>query len=206
MRCLLTNTPVAQQAFLTEVYEPLKTTLGEHDRSYFIDGVHVRHNSVPAYAWIPKGEERELPANTGRKRININGAIDIVDMNYVWQESDTINADSVIDTLRTLDAQNSLAHVIYVIADNARYYKSRMVRKYLETSKVRMIYLPPYSPNLNIIERLWKYMRSCVLHNQYYEHYAEFASAIHVFMNNVHNCAADLNSLLVDRFEIIDAK
>ena len=68
--------PVAQEAFLAE-YEKLKQDKGENDPVYFMDAVHPQHNPVIACGWIKRGQDREVRSNTGRRRVNINGAIDL---------------------------------------------------------------------------------------------------------------------------------
>ena len=68
--------PAKQQAFLEE-YEQIKAAKGQNDPIYFTDATHPQHNSVPAYGWIKTGQEKELKANCGRQRLNINGAINI---------------------------------------------------------------------------------------------------------------------------------
>ncbi|MFN5064051.1 MAG: transposase [Pseudomonadota bacterium] len=64
------------------------------------------------------------------------------------------------------------------MADNARDYRNRKVKAFLETSKVKKIFLPPYSPNLNLIERLWRFLKKIVLYNRCYERFADFKAAI----------------------------
>jgi len=65
----------AQRAFVEIIYPLIKQGLGPDDKVYFTDGMHLLHNSVPAYGWIYKGDEKQLPANTGRDRININATV-----------------------------------------------------------------------------------------------------------------------------------
>ena len=63
---------------------------------------------------------------------------------------------------------------VHFFLDNARYFKNQKVREYLKTSKIQMHFLPPYSPSLNPIERLWKWMKERVLYSTYYEHFDDF--------------------------------
>ena len=77
------------------------------------------------------------------------------------------------------------AEVIYTVCDNARYYRSRMVKEYLRKSKIALLFLPPYSPNLNLIERLWKYFREIVLYNKYYETLDKFRNACISFFRRI---------------------
>ncbi len=160
--------PEVQQAFV-EKYEKLKADLGQNDVIYFVDAVHPQHNPIMGYGWIKRGQEQTLPSNTGRQRLNINGAINIAALNAEVRFDDTINATSTIALFKQLEAAHPTADRILVIGDNARYYKAKLVSAYLENSRMEFVSLPPYCPNLNLIERLWKFFKRQVLHNQYYE-------------------------------------
>ena len=80
--------------------------------------------------------------------------------------------------LKKLEQKNRSLQRIFVVADNARYYRNRTVKAFLETSKIQIIFLPPYSPNLNLIERLWRFLKKIVLYNRYYERFVDFKEAI----------------------------
>ncbi len=195
----------AQEEFV-EFYKELKRTKGANDPIYHMDGAHPQHNSVAAYGWIKKGEVKELRSNTGRKRLNINGAINIEEMNPVVGYSKTINAQSTISLLKKIESKHPEAESIYTICDNARYYRSKKVKEYLEKSKIEIIFLPPYSPNLNLIERLWKYFRKIVLNNKYYETFDEFEKACKSFFRRSKRYKEDISSLLTENFQIIGLK
>ncbi len=83
----------AQEEFV-EFYKELKETKGANDYIYFMDGAHPQHNSVAGYGWIKKGKVKELKSNTGRQRLNINGAINIEKLRPVVCYSNSINAQS----------------------------------------------------------------------------------------------------------------
>ena len=85
----------AQEKFI-EQYTQIKENKATEDKIYFIDAAHVLHNSQPAYGWIIKGREMVLQSNTGRRRINLNGAYCIENHTAIVQESDTVNAQSTI--------------------------------------------------------------------------------------------------------------
>jgi len=192
----------AQEEFV-KFYKELKGTKGANDYIYFMDGAHPQHNCVTAYGWIKKGKFKELKSNTGRKRLNINGAINIEKMSPVVDYSDSINAQSTISLLRKIELRHPDAEVIYTICDNARYYRSRKVKEYLEESKIKLVFLPPYSPNLNLIERLWKYFRKIVLYNKYYETFEEFKRACISFFRQSKKHKEGISSLLTENFQII---
>ncbi len=195
----------AQEHFL-ECLEIARKKKGKNDPILYMDGVHPQHNTVQAYGWIKKGEEHIIKSNTGRRRLNINGVLDADSHEVIVREDTTINAQSTIKLLESVEVAYPLAVIIYVICDNARYYKSRLVKEFLKTSKVRLVFLPPYSPNLNLIERLWKFMKKKVLHNHYYEKFDEFKREISDFFGNIHQYNDELSSLLTNEFNLLDVE
>jgi len=100
---------------------------------------------------------------------------------------------------------------IHVFCDNAPYYRNKRVEQYLATSKIALHFLPPYSPNLNPIERLWKWMKERVIYNTYYEHFDDFKGAVMGFFTTLSTLAAEsvlgqaLRSRVRDRFRPIES-
>ena len=193
--------PAQQQAFLEE-YAHLKASKSENDPIYFADATHPQHNSIPSYGWIKKGQEKELKANCGRQRLNINGAINIETLEPTTGFYDTNNADSTIDLFSKIEAKHPDAKVIYIIVDNARYYRSCLLKEYTEGTKIKLIFLPPYSPNLNLIERYWKFFKKKVLNNRYYETFDEFKLACQRFFQKRKKYLPELQALLTEHFHI----
>lgn len=193
--------PAQQQAFLKE-YKYIKANKGENDPIYFADATHPQHNSIPAYGWIKKGQEKVLKANCGRQRLNINGAMNIETLEPTVRFYETINAQSAMDLFAQIEAKHPQANVIYVIVDNARYYRSRWLKKALEGTKIKLIFLPTYSPNLNLIERYWKFFKKTVLNNRYYETFEEFKRACESFFRKRKRYLPELRSLLTENFQI----
>lgn len=169
-----------QQEWLSE-YEKLRQGLPADETIGFIDGVHPTHNVQPAFGWIRTGVRKEIPSNTGRERINISGMIDMIGHKLLIQEDRTLNAESTIQFFRKIEEAYPTKRRIHIFCDNAPYYRNKMVRQYLKNSKVKLHFLPPYSPNLNPIERLWKWMKERVIYNTYYEHFEDFKKAIFGF-------------------------
>lgn len=112
---------------------------------------------------------------------------------------------STIALLKKLEMKNPKLARIFVVADNARYYRNRLVREFLKTSKIQILFLPPYSPNLNLIERLWRFFKKVVLYNQYYEKFADFRSAILHFFKNIKLYRTELSSLMTLKFHLLGA-
>jgi transposase len=93
-------------------------------------------------------------------------------------ESKSVNAESTFTLYKKLEALHPEAKNSYVICDNARYYKNKLLNENLQGSKIKQVFLPPYSPNLNLIERLWKFMRKKVMNHHFYRRFDEFKKAI----------------------------
>lgn len=173
-------------------------------RVYFMDATHPQYNSVPAYGWILKGADKELPANCGRQRLNLNGAIDAESHEATVINSPTIDADSTLELLGRMEATNPEAESIYVVCGNAAYYHSRKVTEYLSSSRISLVFLPPYSPNLNLIERLWKFFRREVANNRFYSSFAEFTEQSLFFFECLSEHADRLKSLLTFNFQLLN--
>lgn len=171
-----------QREWLAE-YENLKQNLPKDQTICFMDGVHPTHNVQPAYGWIEKGVRKEIPANSGRSRLNLSGVIDVKEYKVLIQEDRMLNAAATIGFLQKLESAYSEKTKVHLFCDNARYYRNKAVTEYLKTSKVQLHFLPPYSPNLNPIERLWKWMKERVIYNTYYQDFDDFRSAVFGFFN-----------------------
>lgn len=187
-----------------EKYNELKKNLSDEDRIYFIDGVHPTHNVKPAFGWVLKSDKKTIKSNTGRQRININGALCPAKKEILIQESKTINAQSTINLFELILSKNPEAKNIFIISDNAKYYKCVLLNEWLEKNKViKMLYLPSYSPNLNLIERVWRHMHKKVTYNQYYEKFIFFRDRILKYFLEFQNNWEDVAKLLNDKFQVI---
>ena len=198
----------AQERWIRE-YEALKAALPATEAICFIDGVHPTHNTKTAYGWIRRGQRKEIRSNTGRQRLNLSGAIDIQTRRVFIRQDETLNAAAAIEFLKMLEESYPTALKVHVFCDNARYYKNKDVTAYLATSKIHMHFLPPYSPNLNPIERLWKFMNEHVLYNRYYEKFSDFKKEVIGFLQKFSKDGTDLFSALqrrvTDHFRAIGA-
>lgn len=193
----------AQEQFVQQLSELLAQE-DENQVVYFNDAVHPQHNTRPDYGWIYRGEDFEIPSNPGRKRVNINGALNahkVTDVLVV--ESERVNAQSCIK-LWQKQRRRHPGKTIINICDNAPYYHSNYLKDWLAQNPwCKVIYLPPYAPNLNLIERLWKFLRKQVTSYNFYEHFAEFRKAILDFFKNIKEYKQALESLLTLNFHIV---
>jgi transposase len=194
----------AQEEFI-EKYNELKANKSPEDQIYFMDGVHQLHNSQPAYGWIKKGKEQPLKTNTGRMRVNINGAYNIEEHKVIIRDDESINSQSTIALLEQMIKEQPLG-ILYIILDNAKYYRSQLVKDFLGNNKrIQFVFLPPYSPNLNIIERLWRFFKKKTTYNKYYEKFAVFKEKCLDFFENINDYKSELESLMTENFQLIQA-
>ena len=191
--------PEAQEDFL-EKYAELKENKDPEDRIWFTDAVYTLHNSQPAYGWLKKGFDYTIESNTGRQRLNINGAYNIEDHKVVIDEAISINAQSTISLLKILLKEQPLG-LIYIILDNAPYYRSRKVQEFLQKNhRIQLLFLPAYSPNLNLIERLWKFFKKKIVYNSYYEDSEYFRRCCINFFKKIEIYKPELQSFMTENF------
>ena len=184
------------QVKFKDKFEELEKKLNDDEAILFSDGVHPQHNTKCSRAWIKKGETKEIKSNSGRNRINIQGAYNPHNQEIIIHEDKNLNAQNTIEFFKKIEKAYLDKKTIHLILDNAAYYKNKDVAKFLETSRINAIYLPPYSPNLNLIERLWKFMRKKVINNKYYEKFALFKKSIFEFFENSKNIKDELASFI----------
>jgi len=174
--------PNKQKSFVNK-YKRRYRHLADDEKVYFMDGSHPTYNSHAGYGWIAVGRRFAIKSQDGRKRINLMGAYDPKTGEVIVRDYCTLNQESTVDFLRQLKLRNS-GKKIYVICDNVRYQYAKSVRKEAKGLGIRLIYLPGYSPNLNLIERYWGYLKKTVLVNKYYATYEQFKEAILKFSRN----------------------
>ena len=185
-------------------YEELKAAKKPDDRIYFLDASHPHHNNRPFYGWIYKGEEKAIRTNTGRKRVNLNGALSLEDMDITVLSEETIDRYAMMRLLLTLEEKQPIGE-IHVIEDNAPYNHSNELGLFLEDHpRIHIHYLPPYSPNLNIIERLWRFFHE-KHHDKYFEKFKEFEDEVLTFFKNINQYNDELKTLLTDSFQTLPA-
>jgi transposase len=196
--------PNEQEAFLEE-YRRLRETRDKNDPVYFADACHPQYNSIPAYGWIRRGKDKELKSNCGRKRVNINGVVNIDTLEVATDFTKSVNKESSLRLFRKIAERHPKAKSIHVILDNASYYKAKWLREMLQGTKIVLHFLPSYSPNLNLIERLWKFFKKEILYNRYYEKFEDFVEACKGFFRCRTKYREKLRSLLTENFHLYKA-
>ena len=166
-----------QEEFQKEILEPLLKEAKEGKRAvYFVDAAHFVHRAYLGFLWC--FQRIFMASPSGRKRFNVLGAINALTHQIILVTNDSyINGKSVCELLDKLAAL-CLNIPITLILDNARYQKCHLVEEYAKKLGIQLLYLPSYSPHLNLIERLWKFVRNECLYSRYYETFDDFKKAI----------------------------
>jgi transposase len=194
--------PEKQEDFI-RTYEALKSSLEENEELFFMDAVHPEFQSKAVCGWIKSGEIKTLPTTSAQYRMHFIGALALEGMKVFAQEFETVDADSMITFFKALEA-SSEAKTIHIICDNGRSNKNKKLEEYLKTSKIKIHYLPPYSPNLNPIERLWKVLREKKTYNKCYEKFIDFKHEIRkFFFEEIPKIKNELRSRITDNFQRI---
>lgn len=143
-----------------------------------------------------------LKAPSGRQRLNVLGALNAVSHELVTVINNAyINSQSVCELLWKISRLN-LQTPITLVLDNARYQRARIVQQLAAQLNIELLFLPSYSPNLNLIERLWKFVKKQCLYSKYYAEFSCFKNAIVECLQKTNTTYKEqLDSLLTLRFQ-----
>lgn len=195
----------AQQAFV-ETYEKLKQEADDDEPILFIDGVHPTQGTKLAYGWMPAGKKAHVVETTGsRTRLNIMGALNLNDIgSTVIREYDTIDSLNICRFFIAVRETYPITQKVHIILDGAGYHRAELVLDWAVVMNIELHYLPPYSPNLNPIERLWKVMNDMVRNNRYFATAKEFREKIrHFFNDTLPELAGNLSCRINDNFQTL---
>jgi len=192
-----------QESFKKQKLEPrLEEAKAGQRKVYFIDAAHFVFGAFLGFVWC--FERLFIPSPSGRKRFNVLGALDALTNELI-----TITNDSYINSLSVCKLLDKIAQInqglgipITFFLDNARYQRCLFVQEYAAMYGIELVFLPSYSPNLNLIERYWKFIKKQCLYSKYYEDFTQFKNAIQNCIDNAHVEHKDkLESLLTWNFQ-----
>ena len=142
----------------------------------FVDAAHFVYGPFLGFLWCLV--RLFVPGPSGRKRYNVLAALDAISHRVIRVANHSyINAESVCQLLRRIAAAG-LPRPITLVLDNARYHRCAVVQALARSLKIELLYLPSYSPNLNLIERLWKFVKKECLGSRHLASYEDFTAAI----------------------------
>jgi transposase len=196
--------PDEQAQFKQEKLEPaLQQAQSGQRKLFFVDAAHFVLAPFLGFLWSFTRLFIQAPA--GRQRFNVLGALDAISHDLVTVTNETyINAESFCQLLWKLrDLYPDLP--LTLVLDNAKYQKCRLVWNLAALLEIELLYLPSYSPNLNLIERLWKFVKKKCLYSKYYAKFDPFKQAITDCLAHTHDLyQEELDTLLTLNFQTFD--
>jgi len=197
--------PEEQKSFLETVLKPLIEKAKNYEiELFFMDASHFVMGGFCGKIW---GKVRVwIRTASGRKRFNVLGAL-----NFVTKKMTTITNSTYITSIQVMEmldklASENIGSTIKIILDNASYQRCVAVTEYAEKLGIELVFLPSYSPNLNLIERVWKFVKSQILNAAYIETFDNFCVKISLFVDSLATLNPDkMDSLVTDRFQLFSA-
>ena len=194
--------PDKQKAFLHDSLEPLLEEEKQGKRRvFFVDAAHFVMGAFLGMLWC--FERLFLKSSSGRKRYNVLGAYSVKGTELITVTNDAyINSDTLVELLTTINRLHPDT-AITLVMDNARYQRCDKVMDKAKELGIDLLFLPPYSPNLNLIERLWKFTKKQCLYNRYYETFQQFKAAIDDCLDKVKSTFSEqVKTLLNPKFQL----
>ena len=202
--------PDEQRAFVKRVARhkrEAKRPDAPRTRRYYVDACHPVWGLDLVYrCWLLVGQRLLVGMGSGRKRLNILGGYCPDDQEYIDYRltRDNINGEQFVNFLRVLREAHPEVERFILYVDGARYYDSPVVKEWLRRHPQFLLSaIPAYSPNVNLIERLWKFMRQKAL-SRWHRTFEDMQAAISEVLDHLGDYREELRTLMTERFHIID--
>jgi len=167
---------------------------------FFVDAAHFVFGTFLCCLW--SFARLYVRAASGRQRFNVLGAWNAITRELIAVTNTTVvNTETMCELLRKI-AVLGLSGPITLVLDNARYQRNAIVQALAKELGITLLYLPSYSPNLNLIERLWKFIKRRALYGRYHPTFAQFRAAVEEVLDGLSTThAAELISLMTLKFQ-----
>lgn len=194
---------IEEQEDFVASYNEMQENLAEDETIMFMDSAHPSMATKITHGWIKKGQDKPIETTASRTRMNIVGALDLDDISGAVVETyPTINGENIADFLHKIRNNATVSGAIHLVLDGAGYHRSKEVMNAAEKLNINLVFLPPYSPNLNPIERLWKVMNEMVRNNKFFKSAKDFKRAIiNFFKKTLPKIGCQLEDRINDNFQ-----
>jgi transposase len=170
---------------------------------FFVHAAHFVYGTFLCCLW--SFVRLYVRAASGRQRFNVLGAINAMTKELIAVTNTTVvNTETMCELLRKI-AAHGLAGPVTLVLDNARYQHNAAVKALAASLGIELLFLPGYSPNLNLIERLWRFVKREALYGRYHANFADFKAAIEKVITQMPTQYKDrLASLLTLNFQVFE--
>jgi hypothetical protein len=147
-----------------------KKTAREGAALIFEDEASWRQDSTLHSTWARRGSQPEVPVTGQRKTVKIFGSVELYEARFHYRRADVFNAETYLVFLEETVARRYYPRPVHLIQDNASYHKDRTVWDWFKANRrwIEVHQLPPYSPEFNAAEKIWRYTRKEGTHNRYF--------------------------------------
>lgn len=149
----------------------------------------IRDYQAIQKTWFLRGKQRIIQTTGKHRGVKLLGTVDYATGRIVWQEDEQYTAETFLHFLRKVISVYPTGKIVIVL-DNARIQHAKLLQPFLEelNGRLELVFLPPYSPELNIVEGLWKWLKSNVINSVFYHTVADIRRNVGQFMNHIMQC------------------
>ncbi|WP_155837219.1 IS630 family transposase [Aneurinibacillus terranovensis] len=183
--------PVKQEAFKQELEEIKKLLNGEIDRILFEDESMIRDYQALSRTWFAKGQQKIIPTYGKHLGAKLIGTLDYETGEVFCVQEEPYTAKEFLSFLEKVTVKYKGERIVMIL-DNARIHHAELIQPFLEKNKalLTLVYLPPYSPNLNMIEELWGWMKSSVINHVFFDSVQKIRKAVQGFIRHINETPA----------------
>ncbi len=152
----------------------------------FEDESMIRDYQAIQKTWFLRGKQRIIQTTGKHRGVKLLATVDYGTGQIVWQEDEQYTAETFLKFLQKVMLAYPTGKVVIVL-DNARIHHAKLLQPFLNEleGRLELVFLPPYSPQLNIVEGLWKWLKSSVINNVFYHSVAEIRKNVGLFMSEI---------------------
>lgn len=150
------------------------------------DESHIRDYQALRATWSLKGKQKQVPTYGHHASVSLFGCVNIREGHFLCMEADKCDAKAFLDFLRYVLSQYEHQRVV-IILDNARIHYAKLLQSFLQDNKQRLtlLFLPPYSPNLNGVERIWGWLKKSVIANRFHATRDDIRTSVLSFLDHL---------------------
>ena len=158
---------------------------GEIDHLLYEDESMIRDYQAIQKSWFAKGQQKIIPTYGKHEGVKLLGVLDYETGKVYMEDHESYDAQVFLSFLGNVLKKYPTGNIVMIL-DNAKIHHAKLLTDFLqENSRLHLVFLPPYSPNLNIIEELWGWLKSTVINNVFFHTRDEIKAAVRSFLNYI---------------------